>query len=237
MDKKNLKKVETFSEYASLHESERTTKKWFWLSPWYEEPYGFVCDFNDFANGNSEWDKLKSYLRNVYPLQYIIREIIPNFISEKWYKIISPFYCRHGYAPIEKWWYRNFSHRNKWAHDSIGYDKYSDKVEMILRFNFASIVDFVEKELAFENIDWESDEQHSIIREKIEEIYNYIKFVKPSYEEYIENRYNNFHNMYDFLIEEKKEEREKINGIRRKMSEDDEKYLKMIMEVRQYLWT
>ena len=73
---------------------------------------------------------------------------------------------------IDNTWRRIFP-KNKWARKIIPHT-YSDKVELIKDFLFASIVDFIENE-PIGYTDWESSEIHSDAFKRINKCYAFIK--------------------------------------------------------------
>lgn len=218
---KRLKKYEDRSKFVcDVHTAEayfNLPKKERMNGIWYKTPMGMsVASFEDMMGGNSEFDKLDRGLKKEFPIQAFFRITIPDLWTDflhliKWMK-------------IKDWWYINVEcrifPRHKELRNSIP-KHWEDLVTIVPNFLFECIVDYVEREKAFEVIDWEeSSEEHAQIKIDIQEIYNYVKNERPQLEKW--------------WIETDDEKREQME---KELTEKDNKYLHRIIELRYSLWT
>jgi hypothetical protein len=222
-------KTHTLDEYLKLSREDRTTKKWYWLTDWYLYPLAMEWH----VGGDSEFTKIDKWLGKEYPLQFFIRDTLPEALDDFKDWVISPFYKKYGYSLWEKFRNKYFTHNNKWAHEAVDYIEYHDKTEMIPNFLFAAIVDFIEGEEAFERILWEEGDFPKV-KKQLEEIYNYIKKVRP----YLEKRELKG---YDFASANRtlpfKQQYRYVHFYEQLKEKSDTKYMNKIIELRGYLWT
>jgi len=178
MNKKQI--AITTEEWLKLPRKERVPRKWYWPTGWYKAP--FVMMMNDWHN----WEK---HIKKKYPIQHWLRE---NF----------QYTFRHYYRTIKRLKCYIINPRRR-MRNAVFTVQYMDLVELVPRFHFQAIVEFVEVEKTFEVTDW-SEESMTEKGKKLKELYNYVKYERPfllekldmAYEqveiatEYDPNRYN-----------------------------------------------
>lgn len=136
--------------------------------------------------------------------------------------------------------------RNEWAHKVIG-KQYQDKVSLIPYFLFAAIVNFVDKEEGedcFGRIDWyNSSKEHRKIANQIKQIYKWSKYDRAAALEKLNNSYPEKPEEMDFLewvndnsVPYKVKYRDVIKW-EKYIKDRDDKYLLMIVSLREHLWT
>ncbi len=136
---------------------------------------------------------------------------------------------------------------------------WADRKDLLLHANFQILVDFVEKELPFKFIDWNSDEAHINAAKEIRSLYrwwvklrhnrpDYYKELKenemPSLEEILKPIYFNDCKTIDryqlIRLPEKYSKHYKISNkvikLENKWKAEDQKNLLRLVAIRQFLW-
>ena len=133
----------------------------------------------------------------------------------------------------------HISKKNKWARKIIPHT-YSDKVELIKDFLFASIVDFIENE-PIGYTDWESSETHSDAFKRINKCYAFIKKEMPKKQNKIDELMDDLYGDKDinnfFTIEQEDELFNEINKLSKELEEEIQFYCVEIVSLRNFLWT
>ena len=201
------------SEYKKLPKSEREVLGIYRTPEFYE------------MNG----DSFEDYWKQKYPVQFFVRNSSENFwiTLSVWKDKI-----------IDNTWRRLFP-RNTWARKIIPHT-YSDKVELIKDFLFASIVDFIENEPT-EFVDWESSKTHSDAFKRINKCYAFIKKEMPEkqnkIDELMDDLYGN-RELGDMLSEKVEDEMfDEINKLSKELEEEIQFYCIEIVSLRNFLWT
>lgn len=201
------------SEYKKLSKSERECFGLYRTPEFYE------------MNGES----FEDYWKSNYPIQFSIRNSWENFwiTFSVWKDKI-----------IDNTWRRLFP-KNKWARKSIPHT-YSDKVELIKDFLFASIVDFVENE-PVEFTDWEADKVHTDAFRRINKCYAFIKKEMPEKQNKIDELMDDLYGdreLGDFFSEDVEDEMfDEINKLSKDLEDEIQFYCVEIVSLRNFLWT
>ena len=139
---------------------------------------------------------------------------------------------------IDNTWRRLFP-RNTWARKIIPHT-YSDKVELIKDFLFASIVDFIENEPT-EFVDWESSETHTDAFKRINRCYAFIKKEMPEKQNKIDELMDDLYGGRELgdLFSEKEEDKmyNEINKLSKDLEDEIQFYCVEIVSLRNFLWT
>ena len=139
---------------------------------------------------------------------------------------------------IDNTWRRLFP-RNTWARKTIPH-VYSDKVELIKDFLFASIVDFIENEPT-EFVDWESSETHTDAFRRINQCYAFIKKEMPEKQNKIDELMDDLYGdreLGDFFSKDVEDEMfDEINKLSKELEEEIQFYCVEVVSLRNFLWT
>lgn len=150
---------------------------------------------------------------------------LPNWLDSI-YRDWSHFYWNHIRCHIVP--------QNKWATKSAIPKTWKDKSNIIPDILFECIIHFVEGEKCFETTDWENNKE---IADQIKDIYNYIKYRRPTLEkqmfssspinkDFTFDKYCNGEYSFD-----------EYNKYSELIDAQDTEYLLQIVKIRQYLWT
>lgn len=106
--------------------------------------------------------------------------------------VTDKFYWRLPYCIKDKYWSlcAFFNPRQKWLTNKIG-RRWVDKIELVSLVAFESIIHFIEKEKAFEHIEWNATPEHKKAAEEFKRAYKYVKINIPILEEKNEKLYKN----------------------------------------------
>ena len=201
------------SEYKKLPKSEREVLGIYRTPEFYE------------MNG----DSFEEYWKQKYPVQFFVRNSSENFwiTLSVWKDKI-----------IDNTWRRLFP-RNTWARKTIPH-VYSDKVELIKDFLFASIVDFIENEPT-EFVDWESDQVHTDAFRRINKCYAFIKKEMPEKQTKIDELMDDLYagkELCDlFDANHQNELHEEIEKLTRELDDEIQFYCVEVVTLRNFLWT
>ena len=174
-------------------------------------------------------ESFEDYWKQKYPIQFFVRNSSENFwiTLSVWKDKI-----------IDNTWRRLFP-RNAWARKIIPHT-YSDKVELIKDFLFASIVDFIENEPT-EYTDWESDDAHTDAFRRINRCYDFIVKEMPEkqikIDELMEDLYGDKKLGESFSVEREDKMYNKINKLSRDLEDEIQFYCVEIVSLRNFLWT
>lgn len=201
------------SEYKKLPKSEREVFGVYRTPEFYE------------MNG----DSFEDYWKQKYPVQFFVRNSSENFwiTLSVWKDKI-----------IDNTWRRLFP-KNRWARKTIPHI-YSDKVELIKDFLFASIVDFIENEPT-EFVDWESSETHTDAFKRINQCYAFIKKEMPEKQNKIDELMDDLYGdkeLGNFFSEKVEDEMfDEINKLSKELEDEIQFYCVEIVSLRNFLWT
>lgn len=173
---------------------------------------------------------MKEYLKNLFR---IFRE--PSLISNQLWR-------SDVILPITTW----FNPRQKWLTRAIP-NTWCDKDELILRLNFAILVDFVESEKGLNQleIDWDDEISKGYVSREyvddvkriytqLKEVYVYIKDERPKLDKQLADSYPDFPPTPGLSFRELYAESDRLD----KLLEDRDNWaLNKIIEYRNYLWT
>ena len=201
------------SEYKKLPKAEREVLGIYRTPEFYE------------MNGES----FEEYWKQKYPVQFFVRNSSENFwiTLSVWKDKI-----------IDNTWRRLFP-KNRWARKIIPHT-YTDKVELIKDFLFASIVDFIENEPT-ELTDWESNKVHTDAFRRINKCYAFIVKELPEkqnkIDELMDDLYGN-RELGDFFNEDVEDEMfDEINKLSKELEEEIQFYCVEVVSLRNFLWT
>lgn len=206
-------KASNLSQYKKLPKSEREVFGVYRTPELYE------------MNG----DSFEDYWKQKYPVQFFIRNSSENFwiTLSVWKDKI-----------IDNTWRRLFP-KNRWARKIIPHT-YSDKVELIKDFLFASIVDFIENEPT-EFVDWESSETHTDAFRRINQCYAFIKKEMPEKQNKIDELMDDLYGGKELgdLFSEKEEDKmyNEVNKLSKDLEDEIQFYCVEIVSLRNFLWT
>jgi len=205
--------VSNLSEYKKLSKSER---EWFGL---YKTPELYEFD----------GDSFEDYWKQNYPIQFFVRNS-----SENFWITLSVWKDKL----IDNTWRRIFP-KNKWARKIIPHT-YSDKVELIKDFLFASIVDFIENE-PIGYTDWNSSKTHNDAFRRINKCYDFIKKEMPKKQNKIDELSDDLYGIKDinnfYTIDQEDELFNQINKLSNELEDEIQFYCVEIVSLRNFLWT
>lgn len=180
---------------------------------------------------------------------------VREFIYKK-YKIwdgwdLLPYRFRMYYYDYIK---PTFCPRNKKIRDAVP-RSWADITSLIVDVNFAMIKQFYEDEYLLGFVDWEgSGDTHKKFEQWLKEAYAYVAYKRPSLEAERDNSYPPSKPFEEWFEENTNEKGEKVyrminDGIpyevkykdvirlEKEIEENDTKYLKEMIEFREYFWT
>lgn len=200
-------------QYKELPESER-------------EVFGFWYRLPKFYEWGGE--RFEDYWKKHYPVQFRIRDGVENFwiTLSVWKDKI-----------IDNTWRRLFP-RNAWARKIIPHT-YSDKVELIQDFLFASIIDFVENE-PIDMTDWQSDKKHAEIYRDIEKLYKFAKHTLPARRKRLDEMMSELYDeesLMEFVDKSNDPKYEELSALEKQTETEIQQNLLQIVKIREYLWT
>ncbi len=197
-----------------------------------EFPKGeFILEKDEYKYGNTMKETL--FFNNIRETWSVLRKL----------RIFNRFWWSNLWYIVRCY----FNPRNKWANKVIP-NTYSDKVELIPNFLFAAIINFVDKkdgEDCFGRIDWyNSSKEHRKVAVKIKEIYKWAKYDRNKVLKKLDKSYPKIPKNVDILEWINRPDKEpyeitykNVIKYEKILKDGDDKYLEMIVKIRDYLWT
>jgi len=210
---KDIFKYVSLNEWLKLPRSERAPLKWYWPTGWYQAPFPMTL------NGWSTWEE---YVKVKYPIQYWFREYF-------YHKL------RHKYHFIKELKYRIINPRRE-MRNAVFPSRWVDLVEIVPEFHFQVIVEYVEREKALENVDWNTNETNPKVLEvgkKLKEYYNYIKIERPFLLEKLDMAFFKL----DFTDPSFNTRYDRVDEIEKSIKDKDTELCIWVVQNRSYLWT
>jgi len=146
-----------------------------------------------------------------------MKVVLTEQFFKSWRRINSPWHR------FKTWLHDLLFPKQKWLTKKIPRN-WCDKTELIPTVLFTMVVDFVEKEKAFDSVvDWDSDEHHKKFFEEISAVYYYITVARPEMEKNI----NHFDDLRQYGTS---------GALELKMDELDTKHCLTIVKNRRMMW-
>jgi len=213
--------VSSAEEYINMSEFARGELVWYWPHIWYIEPSSLPCNFENFGVKGclSDWEKVKNFLKNEYPVQYFLREEVSLFfgrLNRRFRDFSYPIKC--AFFPRNK----NYSKLipNTWQS--------ADRImESVIIEGFMS-------NISDETIKcWATDKFSSHWREKAKEARacrKYFAVDREKIKTQMELEWDNLSINKSFKVKYKK-----VNNLEKKLDDSDTKWLTWIIENRKIL--
>ena len=109
--------------------------------------------------------------------------------------------------------------------------RWNDLTESIVTFHLEALIEFVDREKCFDNIEYNSDNHHREFAKGLKECYDYAKITRPSLKLKLEEAYKDVPFEGDFLVVYKE-----VNKITTDMKEYDTKVCEWVIKNRDYFW-
>jgi len=151
-------------------------------------------------------------------------------------KLFESFYIPYSLREKIRAFKDFFNPRNKWVYRAVSYH-WQDKDTIIENVLFAAIVDYVENEKCFETTDWSYNEDFFDISIKIKEIYVWVKKHRVDLVKLLDELYKKRSIGKLELILQPSPIDVEIETLEYHIKTRDTKFLKWIIEYRDYLWT
>ncbi len=204
----------TVKQYLELPLNEREKRVWFWPFKWYQEPYALELD---------QWDKFNKYTKKNYPVQHFLREE-----ASMWLYILD-----HRLRDV-KYTIKNYIiNPRKELRAKTFPPRYQDLDAIIVAFCLECIVEYVDREKCFENIVWDSDEEHIQRARMIKEVYAYAKTGRKALLQEIEDTWTKF----EYSKAKGITQYDAINIKEQEIADLDTKYCTWVVSNRDGLWT
>ena len=203
----------TFQSYIDSGKYEK--RVWWWPTKWYVLPRGGV------TMGWKEWEKEDIFFKNNYPVQCFFRETIDTYIRKLMYKLKDIKLDVKGRTINPRKEMRNKVFPHRW----------NDLTESIVTFHLEALIEFVDREKCFDNIEYNSDNHHREFAKGLKECYDYAKITRPSLKLKLEEAYKDVPFEGDFLVVYKE-----VNKITTDMKEYDTKVCEWVIKNRDYFW-
>lgn len=189
------------------------------MMPWIEDP--------DYAT-DEEWEAIEKNNRK-YKIKYFFKETIPDFFDTIKFRVKEIY-----------WWFGHRIFPNHRYHVCPTGLKpgYYDIPELMIYVNFKFLERYIEDEDAFNVINWDSDEDHKNAKKELEEIYQYWKHDRQKLLDLEIKLYESLPDSFDRFKDKKYDEISKqIYELELKLLEEDKKYLKKLIDIKDYMWT
>lgn len=171
--------VHTVESYFQLPRSERTH-----LGFWYLKPFALPWDVSALLGGpkrttESGWTEWEARIKKEFPIQFFLRDTVGGYID------IRQRVVRH-------WWYDHvvchLRPRQKWLTKKIP-KTWCDKTTLIPLVLFEMVVNFVDSEKCFENVEYSATEEHAKFAYELRECYGFITETLPELERQLQASY------------------------------------------------
>ena len=208
--------MKTINDYSfqSYIRGKHEKRVWWWPHKWY------ICPL---AMESKEWDKQEAYVKAKYPVQYLIRETLQNFINRIRHRLVELKYDIKGRVINPRKEIRNKVFPHRW----------NDLTESIVIFHLEALIEFVDREKCFETINYDSDKSHKEFANGLKECYDYAKTVRPQWQKDLTAAYNL---VPDNSTSSYHEQYKDVNEIEAKMTEYDTKVCEWVIKNRSGFW-
>ena len=217
----------TFDQYVALPLAERHRRVCYWLTPWYKLPYSMLWTFPQ----SSEFDKLDAFLKQNYPVQFRVRNILEN---------ISHYFC-YSFRPLSrvKTFYHNWiiGQRNE-MRKAVFTRNYQDIDSMVLEFHRQCLIEFVDREKAFENNDYTRTRQDRVFASALREHYDYATRGRAKLQEQMDAELAKVStNMTEITADKLSNLYKDYNALEKKLIDQDTKMCNWVVKNRYRLWS
>ncbi len=169
------RKSVTFTEYLSLPIEEREERVWWWFTGWIKYPWamsiGAISAIGAPDAPDDGWNAFDNFIKRQYPIQYCLREVIPNVFMFAKFKLDT------------LWRKLRYMLKNPRAkmRDKVFPSEYQDLDTILTNACFAAVVEFVDEEKCFEVNDYDCDGYSSVrglelaqFKQELQAAYSYI---------------------------------------------------------------
>jgi hypothetical protein len=200
----------TFQSYIDNNIYEK--RVWYWPCKWYVKPWALEMN---------EWEKEDAFFKKTYPVQYFFRETIDGFIFQQKSKFQEFKYDIKG----------RLCNPRKEMRGKVFPHNWNDLTESIVIFHLEAIIEFVDREKCFENINYDSDDDHKEFAKGLKECYDYAKSTRDSLKLKLSEAYERapLDGEYDVIYKE-------VNDIEAEIEEYDTKVCEWVVKNRNYFW-
>jgi hypothetical protein len=181
----NIEHISDITPYLDLPKKDRLLWGIFYVHP----KYVTIESLDDFFIDGKFESQFDKYFKRKYPIQFFFRKTFPNFI-EAFFHPPYLLYCKikNFCFPSQRWLYKKIP--NNWV----------PSTDVFMISIFESIVHYVEKEKWFKHIDWDFDEDHKEINQKIIKIYRWAK-IRVKLNKKINEDYSNLWEIYRKILD------------------------------------
>lgn len=250
MNSKNYVKVNSLQEYKNLPIEKRSKKLLFltYYIYWYKKPYALpvnsVQELISISENNESCGGFYSFVKKEFPIQYFIREKIPNIWREITF-FLKFYRLKDFYYSYIKTIFRPFNNNSR----KIIKRQYQDFQNNIVNVNFAIVKDLVEQRSEYDGIDnlyakylanpqiskddfmFENDQKWLNFRQQLFNCYKYITEKRVTLLNNIENSYPDIgaKGSYEELYG-------KLNRLEEELEKMDSAWLIWIINNRECFW-
>lgn len=194
----------------------------------YRTPFALEC---------REWSKWKKYIKKEFPIQYFFRELVCREIGFYWrWYVKEPIY----YLKCKFW--------KKYNIIKLGNDPRYKSPNWLLEESIKyCLFLWVEKEDAFNFINWDSDDYHKEAYKDLKQAYDFFKIVLPKMQkesdELLHKLYGRkdgedfFDGLNKEVSAEEQKERDRLNKMDEMIEQAITDHLILIVRRRSFLWT
>ena len=157
--------INTLEQYAALPRSERERRVNYWLTPWYKRPYALIWTLPPRgSNAPTEWEKVDDFLKQNYPIQFWVRENAEEVSYYLRYRVWSRFLV---------FWQNWIIGQRTEMRKAVFPRDYQDIDGMVVEFHRQCLIEFVERENAFDWVDYTQSEEDKKFATELREQYDY----------------------------------------------------------------
>jgi len=217
--------ISTFEDYIDLPKALRESKHGLYLVP-------RVLKF-DLDSRVSEWDKFYNFVKKEYVIQWFIRHWLFSLDNPiyKAHNILNHYYLNSKYA-IKRFFNPLFPRWRKCAPRCC----YTDITELVVKSNFALILDFWYEEVAKDIINWNDNEKHKAFYKELKTAVKYIEESRQKLHDKAEIELEKASKLKKKNISYE-QKYGKYNAVEQLIEAQDTHILSWFIENRGYFWT
>ena len=195
-----------------------------------------------FALQWGHWDDWKTEFKSKYPIRFFFYETLPDLWDDIWRYGIHRFFHNLKWKILHRYYPRHQYHIVRTRLEP----GYYDPDTQIFEATFALLCEYVEKNIKWQTINWESDEPHSEAWKEMNELVHWYKEIYPNREEEFEKQRPEPRVDFKRSMDEKfkdepdviahKEFRNEWWEKEKEWAEEDEAMLIRVIKLRPFLW-
>ena len=180
---------------------------------------------------SSEFDKLDAFLKQNYPVQFRVRNILEN---------ISHYFC-YSFRPLSrvKTFYHNWiiGQRNE-MRKAVFTRNYQDLDSMVLEFHRQCLIEFVDREKAFENNDYTRTRQDRVFASALRKHYDYATRGRAGLQKQLDAELTKVStDMSEITADKLPNLYKDYNAVEKKIIDQDTKMCNWVVKNRYRLWS